>query len=158
MATYISYHLRIGGRLARDTDAPQQQIADFLRTIGTESGGDPAAPDGWPQGFVYRGLDTRHKKFEIKEWMAEPSPGGEGTTNLSFLAVASTTLPGKLGDNREEIQRFAAWFAGYRHAGWYRDLVARLQALHARLNASNGVIEKVWFRDTGVTIHDGGDW
>jgi hypothetical protein len=158
MATYISYHLRIGGRLAREVEQPQQKIADFLTTIGTEMDGDPAAPEGWPQGFVYRGLDTRFKKCEIKEWMAESSPGGEGTTNLSFLALVSTTLPGKLGDNREEIRRFADWFTDYRQRAWYRELVARLQALHGRLNASSGVVEKVWFRDTGVTIHDGGDW
>jgi hypothetical protein len=157
MATYISYHLRIGGRLARDIEQPQQKIADFLRTIGAEMDGS-SAPEGWPQGFVYRGLDTRLKKFEIKEWMAESSPGGEGTTNLSFLATASTTLPGKLGDNGGAIGRFTEWFTGYRQQAWYRELVARLQGLHGRLNASNGVIEKVWFRDTGVTIHDGGDW
>lgn len=158
MSTYISYHLRIGGRLGKDIAKHQEKIADFLRTLGSETGLDSPSPAGWPQGFIYKGLDSGLKKFEIKEWMAEPSPGGEGTTSLNFLAVASTTLPGKLGDNREEVQKFVDWFTSYREQVWYRDLVGRLQSLHARLDNPGGVIEKVWFRDTGVTINDGGDW
>lgn len=148
MATLVTYSQRIEGRLIGPPEQNKSEIEAFKALLGSEP--KPGKGTGWPHGFLQEG-------FKVAHWIAESSVGGanKNETVLSFLAVVSAVLPGKLFENRETVKAHNEWFLRYREESWYLDLKAKLTKLNASMEKKR--IERIWFREYDSADKDGGD-
>ncbi len=152
MATLITYSQRIEGRLVGPPAQNTSEIEAFKALLGSQPGLGKGT--GWPDGFVQEGFQ---EVFKVVHWIAEASVGGENKneTVLSFLAVVSAALPGKLYENREKVNAHNQWFLRYREESWYLDLKAKLKKLNASMEKK--LIDRIWFREYEDSDKDGGD-
>ncbi len=149
MATYVSYSIRIEGRLK---GTPQDNEADFKKLFLTIFPEDPQNAKLWVDDFLPRGLKIVH-------WLSSQSEGGkeQPETIWSFFVQTSTVRPGKMADkgNCSFLEEHHKALLCYRTAQWYLHLRSELTKMNGDLQGK--LIERVWFREQTSCDGDGGD-
>jgi hypothetical protein len=149
MATYVSYSIRVEGRLQ---GTPEQNEDRFNKMFLKIFPKDPNDAKQWANDFTPRGLTIVH-------WLPSQSAGGSkgGETIWSFFAQAGTVRPGKMADdsNSAFLVQYHQELLKYRNASWYLSLRKKLEELNTTLGTA--LIERIWFREQQCIDGDGGD-
>ncbi len=154
MATYISFSIRVEGRLHGAPEENEVAVGMFKEIFANRA--ESAGGEGWPSGFLQDG-------FGIAHWMASESVAGVkgDETVLSFFALQSSVRPGKMADraNRVFLMNHLDRVLSYRKSFWYLDLRAQVEQLNSKIEANKkgALIERVWFREQRHVEEDGGD-